>query len=78
MRTETTHQIIPLGDEVENTDGTIDFVPNGNTITIDIIDIYAGEGCLLRNKITGIAVASHITIGRNDSVDNYEEVKYGT
>ena len=78
MKIETAQQITPLGDEAENDDGTVDFIPNGKTVTIDIVDIYADEGCLFRNKTTGIAVSRHITIGGNDSVDNYEEVKHGT
>ena len=78
MKIEITQQITPLGDEVENADGTVDFIPNGKTITVEIVDIYADEGYLFRNKITGIAVSRHITIGGNDSVENYEEVKYGT
>lgn len=74
MRTETTQQIVELGGEIENADGTIDFIPNGETTTIEIIDIYADEGKKLRNKITGIAISRHITIGSTDSADNYEEV----
>lgn len=75
MKIETTRQIIPLGLETENADGTVDFVPNGETTTVDIVDIYAEEGCLFRNKVTGVTVSRHITIGGNDSVENYEEVK---
>jgi len=78
MKIVITQQITPLGDEVENADGTVDFIPNGKTITVDVVDIYADEGYLFRNKTTGVTVSKHITIGRNDSVDNYEEVKYGT
>lgn len=74
MRIETTQQIVELGDEIEKEDGTIDFVPNGETTTIDIVDIYADEGKKFRNKITGVAITRHITIGSNDSVDNYEEI----
>ena len=74
MRTETTQQIVELGDEIENADGTIEFVPNGETTTINIVDIYADEGKLFRNKLTGITVSAHITIGSNDSTENYEEI----
>ena len=74
MRTETTQQIVELGDEIEREDGTIDFVLNGETTTIDIVDIYADEGKKFRNKLTGITVSAHITIGSTDSADNYEEV----
>lgn len=74
MRIEITQQIIELGDEIENADGTIEFIPNGETTVIEIIDIYADEGKLFRNKLTGIAISRHITIGSNDSADNYEEV----
>lgn len=78
MRIETSQQIIELGDEIEKEDGTIEFIPNGETTTIDIVDIYADEGKKFRNKLTGIAISRHITIGSNDSTDNYEEVNYGT
>ena len=74
MRTETTQQIVELGDKTENADGTIDFIPNGETVTIDIVDIYADEGKKFRNKLTGIAISRHITIGSNDNIENYEEI----
>lgn len=74
MRIETTQQIVELGNEITREDGTIDFIPNGETVTIDIVDIYADEGKKFRNKITGIAISRHITIGSTDSADNYEEV----
>lgn len=77
MKIETKQEIIPLGEEIEK-EGIVEFVPNGKTATIYIIDIYADEGYLFRNKTTGVTVSKHITIGGNDSVDNYEEVKYGT
>lgn len=74
MRTEKSYQTVELGDEIEKEDGTIDFVLNGETMTINIVDIYADEGKLFRNKMTGITVSAHITIGSNDSIENYEEV----
>lgn len=74
MRIETIQQIVELGDEIENADGTIDLIPNGKTTTIDIIDIYADDGKKFRNKITGIAISRHITLGSNDNIDNYEEI----
>lgn len=74
MRIETTQQTIELGDEITRGDGTIEFVSNGATVTIDITDIYADDGRLFRNKISGVTVSAHITIGKNDSIDNYEDV----
>lgn len=74
MRIETTQQIVEISDEIEREDGTTEFVPNGETITVEIVDIYADGGKLFRNKLTGIAVSAHITLGSNDSIENYEEI----
>lgn len=74
MRIEKSYQIVELGDDIIREDDTTEFVPNGETMTIEIVDIFADEGKLFRNKRTGIAVSAHITLGSNDSIENYEEV----
>ena len=60
--------------EIKNPDGSIDFVPNGETITIESTDIYADDGFIFKNKLTGAILSQHITLGSDDSVENYEEI----
>lgn len=66
--------MVELGSRTISEDGTIEFIPNGETVQVDINDIYADEGFIFRNKLTGAAVSNHITLGSDDSIDNYEEI----
>ena len=75
MRIEKSYQTIELCDETIRDDGTIEYVPNGETIVVEITDIYADEGKVFRHKFTGAAVSAHITLGTQDRVENYEEVE---
>lgn len=74
MQIEKSYQTIELCDEITHDDGTVEYVPNGENITIEIIDIYADDGKVFQHKSTGAAVSAHITLGTQDSVENYEEI----
>lgn len=39
-----------------------------------VVHIFADEGHIFRCKSDGTILTNHISIGSNDSVDNYEEV----
>lgn len=75
MRTETNEYEVPIynitydenGDILEQTD-------TGEVDRITELHIYADEGKTFIDKATGGKAGTHIQIGTNDSIDNYEEV----
>jgi cytochrome c biogenesis protein ResB len=78
MRTEITYQTVELGDIVQKIDenGMLydEFVPDGETIEVATTDIYSGEGKVFKRKSDNAILSTHITIGTDDSINNYEEV----
>jgi len=69
MRTETTSQTVELGEEVDG-----EFVPNGQTMEVISIDIFADEGKKFKRLSDGAILSNHISLGTNGSVDDYIEI----
>jgi len=86
MRTEKTIENYPSGERiktavkitdskgVEYAELQEDFIPDGKTVEYETIDIYANKGNQIRRKSDGFLCA-HVTIGKADSIDNYEEIR---
>ena len=74
MKVETRMETVPIYDIVY--DG-IEIIsqPYIGDKEIIITDIYADEGKVLIEKATGKVLSDHITIGTEDSMENYEEIK---
>lgn len=70
MTTETKTITIPV--YIENEDG--EMVKTDETREIEITDIYADEGKTFIHIPTNRIAGTHITLGTNDSVENYEEI----
>lgn len=60
----------------DTTDGTL--IPDSKTLedskSFQVVHIFADEGHVFKSRLTGEVLTKHISIGSNDSVDNYEEV----
>jgi hypothetical protein len=78
MTTTTTTQTVPLGDMVQQSDGTTTFVANGKTVDVTITDIYADTGKVFKCISDGAVLSNHITLGTTDSASNYKEVSTTT
>lgn len=70
MKTETKTITIPV--YIENEDG--EMVKTDETREVTLTDIYADEGKRFIFIPTGQNAGTHITLGTNDSVENYEEI----
>jgi len=69
MRTET--KIITIPVYIENENG--EMVKTDETQDISVTDIYADEGKRFIYLPTGQNAGTHITLGTNDSEENYYE-----
>lgn len=69
MRTETTTLTVELGEEIDG-----EFVPNGQTVEVTSIDIFADEGKKFKRLSDNVTLSNHISLGTNDSIDDYIEV----
>lgn len=75
MRTETTIKTETMYEIIYDESGTdIIEVRYVGDKEITITDLYADEGKVLIEKATGKVLSEHITLGTEDSVENYAEV----
>ena len=68
MRTETTIITIPVYAEVDG-----EFIKTDETREVTLTDIYADEGKTFIHIPTNRIAGTHITLGTNDSEENYYE-----
>ena len=75
MRIETHTETIPIYETVYDDDG-ISIIEERyiEDREITITDIYADEDKVLAEKASGKVLSDHITLGTNDSVENYSEM----
>ena len=69
MKTETTIITIPV--YIENEDG--EMVKTDETREVTLTDIYADEGKVFKHIPSNRIAGTHITLGTNDSEENYYE-----
>jgi len=69
MRTETTTLTVKLGEEIDG-----EFVPNGQTVEVTNIDIFADEGKKFKRLSDGSILSNHISLGTNESAGGYIEI----
>lgn len=74
MRVETTTKTVPIYDVQYDEYGEIISIEQIGEETVTIIDIYADAGNVLIEKATGKVLSDHITLGTDDSVENYGEI----
>ena len=74
MRIEIRTEIVPIYDiQYDEYGEIVDAECIGNQ-KITITDIYADEGKVFVEKSTGKALSEHITLGTEDSAENYSEM----
>lgn len=75
MRVETRIEMIPIYETIYDDDG-ISIIEERyiEDKEITITDIYADEGKVFVERSTGKALSEHITLGTDDSVENYSEM----
>lgn len=74
MKIETRTEAIPTYDvEYDEMGETISQTQTG-VQEVTITDIYADEGKVFVEKATGKVLSDHITLGTDDSVENYSEM----
>lgn len=75
MRTETKEYDVPIYNITYGENGDIlEQIDTGEIDHITELHIYADEGKMFIDKATGVKAGTHIQIGTNDSINNYEEV----
>jgi len=86
MRIESVKQIVELGEIITKAVKVTDdrgiecaklieeLIPNGKTAEVFIIDIYVDKGKVFRRIKDKAVLSTHITIGTEDNINNYEEV----
>ena len=75
MRIETTQQIVELPvNEITRKMAQLISYQTEKPLQLILLIYMQTKVKKFRNKITGIAISRHITIGSTDSADNYEEV----
>ena len=75
MRVETLIEMIPIYEAIYDDDG-ISIIEERyiEDKEITITDIYADEGKVFVEKSTGKVLSDHITLGTEDSAENYSEI----
>lgn len=75
MRVETHTETVPIYDIIYDDDG-ISIIEERyiEDREITITDIYADEGKVFVERSTGKALSEHITLGTEDSAENYSEM----
>lgn len=75
MKVKATTKIVPIYETIYDDDG-ISIIEECyvEDREITITDIYADEGKVFVEKSTGKVLSEHITLGTEDSAENYSEM----
>ena len=74
MKVKATTKIVPIYENIYDDDGFIIEERYIGEKEITVIDIYADEGKVFVERSTGKALSEHITLGTEDSAENYTEM----
>ena len=74
MKVETHTEKIPQYEVIYDEYGEIISQTYIGDEEISVTDIYADDGKVLIEKATGKVLSEHITLGTEDSAENYDEI----
>ena len=74
MRTETEIKTIPIYNTIEDEHGEFIKVEKIGEQEVATTEIFADEGKVFVEKSTGKVLSEHITLGTEDSAENYSEI----